>query len=93
LSLATDPTPSWKPEHPIEEEQKAVQWTLLGKAQKIASKHQSLMDWLTPLYVAKVLAVVVARPAAEQKSPIVELEGPAVVANRLVAEQKPLTVV
>jgi hypothetical protein len=33
-----DPAPSWKPQYPADEEQKAVQWALQGKAQEIASR-------------------------------------------------------
>jgi hypothetical protein len=86
LSLAADPAPSWKSQHPADEEQKTVQWTLQDKAQEIASRQQSLMDWLTPLYAAKVPTAVADKLAAEQKSP-------AIVADRPVAEQKNLTVV
>jgi hypothetical protein len=62
LSPTVDPVPSWKTEHPADEEQMGVQWTLYGKAEEIASRHQSLMDCLTPLYAAKV-------PAIDQESP------------------------
>jgi hypothetical protein len=65
LSPTADPAPSWKPEHPADEEQKGVQWNLHGKAQEIASRQQSLMDWLIPLYAAKVPAAMVDRPVAE----------------------------
>jgi hypothetical protein len=92
LSPADDLAPSWKPQHPTEEEQKAIQWNLQGKAQEIASRQQSLMDWLTPLYVAKVPVAMVARPIAEQKSPIVKQKHPTMVANKPLAEQKSLVV-
>jgi hypothetical protein len=93
LSPAADLAPSWKLEHPTNEEQKAVQWTLQSKAQEIASRHQSVMNWLTPIYSAKVPTVVAVRLAVEQKSPIVEHESPAVVADRPVVEQKNSVVV
>ena len=85
MSLAANLAPSWKLEHPIDEEQKVVQWILQGKAQGIASKYQFLMDWLTPLYTTKVLAVVADRPATEQKILIVEKGSLAIVVDRLVA--------
>jgi hypothetical protein len=52
-------------------------------------------DWLIPMYAAKAPAVVgqADRSTVEQKSPTVEQEGLAIVADRPVAEQKSLTVV
>jgi hypothetical protein len=88
LSPAADPAPPWKPQHPADEEQKAVQWTLQDKAQEIASRQQSLMDWLIPLYASKVPAAMADRPAAEQKSPAIVQESPTVVADRLALEEK-----
>jgi hypothetical protein len=83
LSPVVDPTPSWKPKHPANEEQKGVQWTMQVKAEEIASRQQTLMDWLTPLYATKVPTIelespiaMADRPAAEQRSPIVVEDKP-----------------